>query len=477
MHVHAWYISTPPDNGPVNPTCHSSSFVMVALVCLVRSTCTYKYLYSLISSKQHDKIVMRRYRQAILILFIFSVVAHFRAAQVQLWSATGAIAIMNQGVPPGHLEYTSSKSPIPSSAATALAQTSHEVRGTSHRLWLHVDDVSEGMANWRIAVVELLLVAKQIGAAFVEPCIVQGRVTSCHKVQQKQVKLGDVFDLNKLREIHPWIISQEVYEATTANVANIKVFVFCMHDGNPSPAAMCLRGGERLANFYNTKANSIMEQALQQQEPSIIEIHTYRKGGFAKTLLQRNSQKLLNSTLVEQALENNLHFHSKHYEHVARLLRKLNIQDEYHVIHWRAELLHMNYPNCAEQLIKAKNIMSKNANTPTILISSLNQNPSYQWGGGGFTRARSAQALRSLTEDHGFLKLDRVNDNAVDDMIYLAVWDQIASQNATNFATCTKACKAKMSCKACNYQGSFGEVAIRYRDQIGRTSLRCWPTK
>lgn len=414
---------------------------------------------------------MRRYRRAIAALLLASVAISFQVAHVQLQSSTDPITSTNHGILPVHPKSFSHPS------KGSLIPTIRGTNDTSHRLWLHVNDISEGMANWRIAIVELLLVAKQIGAAFVEPCILQGRVTSCHKVKQNQVRLSDVFDLNKLREVHPWIISQEDYEIGTVNVTPTNVFVFCMHEGNPSPATVCLRDGARLANFYNSETNSILEEALQQQDPSIIEIHAYRKGGFAKAQLQQGEEKLINASLVQQSLEDNLQFHSKHYRHVASLLRKLNIEDDYHVIHWRAEVLHMNYQNCADQLVKAKNLMSRSVKVPTILISSLNQNPSYQWGGGGFTRAGSAIALRSLTEAHGFLKLDTVNDKPVDDMIYLAVWDQIVAQNATNFATCTKACKAKRSCKACNYQGSFGEVAIHARTKVGRGSHQCWPTK
>ena len=351
-----------------------------------------------------------------------------------------------------------------------------QMKSTSPRLWLHVDDISEGMANWRIAVVELLLVAKQIGAVLVEPCILEGRVTSCHKVRGKRVRLGDVFELKKLLEVHPWIISQEDYEASTANVDPSNVFVFCMHHGFPSPEAMCIRGGKRLTNFYESTFNIVLEQALQQQEPSVIEIHTYRKGGFAKTKLNPGTQKLVDATLVQRVMENNLDFHSKHYDQVSEFLQKLGIGDEYNVIHWRAELPNINYPNCAEKLVNAKNIMSNNS-TPTILISSLNQIPYYQWGGGVFARKGSALTLKSLMDDHGFLKLDTIKDKPTDDMIYLAVWDQILSQNATTFATCTKTCKAKQSCKACNYQGSFGEVVMGLRKRFGRQSLSCWPTK
>lgn len=408
------------------------------------------------------------------------------------------------------------------------------------RRWLHVDDISEGMANWRIAIVELLLVAKQLDAAFVEPCILQGRVTSCHKIPSSvssttmnhhvRVRLGDVLDVDKLRrDVHPWIVTQEEYEKATTTPTGTAAtigesphvqtrFVLCMHEGNPSPVAVCIRDGKRLDNFYGAITNPVMEQVLtmkrqhqqqqRQEEPSwVMEIHAYRKGGFAKTVIReqqhenKGSQRqqktlLLDPKLVQYVLEHSVIFHPKHYHYVAGLLRKFRIvNNNYNVIHWRAELPHMNYADCAQQLIKAKNIMShynNNNSTPTILISSLNQIPVHQWGGGTSTRAGSAMTLRSLIKEHGFLKLDTIvgrsyNQDAavdvdddvavVDDLIYLAIWDQILSQNATKFATCTKACKAKKSCKACNYQGSFGEVAVGLRAKVGRESLTCWPTK
>lgn len=395
--------------------------------------------------------------------------------------------------------------------------------------WLHVDDISEGMANWRTAIVELLLVAKHLDAVFVEPCILQGRVTSCHKLPSSssslmmtttttnhhvRVRLGDVLDVDKLRrDVHPWIVTQEEYEkATTTTTTTTTRFVFCMHEGNPSPVAVCIRDGKRLDNFYGASTNPFIDQVLtmmggqQQQEPSwVMDIHAYRKGGFAKTVIRQHKEQqrqhqhkgnqrqpkllLLDSKLVQHVLEHNVDFPSKHYLHVAGFLRRFRIvNNNYNVIHWRAEVPHMNYADCAEQIIRAKNIMSNHKNsTPTILISSLNHIPMHQWGGGGtFTRPGSAMTLRSLMKEHGLLKLDTILGRsntqdadvaAVDDLIYLAIWDQILSQNATKFATCTKACKAKKSCKACNYQGSFGEVAVGLRAKVGRESLTCWPTK
>lgn len=373
-----------------------------------------------------------------------------------------------------------------SKVAVDTTVTHHQDSVIKPRLWLHVDAISEGMANWRIGFVELLLAAKEIGAYLVEPCVLQGKVTSCHKIaNQNKLRVGQVFDLNKLRrEIHPWIISQEEYEAaTTPSIVDPKnVFIFCMHHGSPPASVLCNRGGKLLDNYHGAKTNDAIEQALQQSEPAVLDIHTYRKRGFAETKLQKHKRALVNSTLVQQILEDNLAFHPSHYETVSGFLKQMGIQDNnYNALHWRAELRGTNYPECAEKLIKSKSIMSQNNETiPTILISSLNQQAWLQWGAGGGssgTAQRSvAPALASLLSN-GFLKLDTIKGKKVTDMLYLAVWDQILAQRANKFATCTKACNKKHACSLCNYRGSFGEVVMGMRKKIGKESLTCWPTK
>jgi hypothetical protein len=355
---------------------------------------------------------------------------------------------------------------------------SSQTRPKLKDLWIHVYDVSEGMANWRIGIVELLLLSKSLDATFVEPCIFQGRVTSCHKLTARKVRLSDVYDPAYLRRIHSKIATQEIFEANTKNVT--KRFQFCMHEGNPSPLIMCNLDGVPIPNFYHSKSNGILQQAIQESQPSIIEIHAYRKGGLTKLEVSgMDRKKVINQTEVQYSLYRNLVFHKNHYIHVSGFLKALGIiQQPYNVIHWRSESHGTNYMDCVQKLLVARKVMSPKEHLyPTILISSLNTISAFQWGTGEYLNQRSAIALRSLIHEHGFLKLDTIQGKPLSDIIDLAVWDQILTQNATKFATCTKLCRAKQSCKACNYLGSFGELAISMRESIGRSSLACWPGK
>jgi hypothetical protein len=423
-------------------------------------------------------------------VFFLCLAAPFQAGLILASSKAEPVAL--EGPPSIKRSVTSAENNVP--AATPATQAPTQAGTTTivspadssilpkPHLWLHVDAISEGMANWRIGFVELLLVAKEIGAVLVEPCVQQGKVVSCHTISNpKKLRVGQVFDLAKLRrDIHPWIVSQEEYEADTASVDRKNKFVFCMHHGSPSASVICIRNGGLLNNYHSFEKNDALEQAVQQSQPAVIEIHTYRKRGFTETKLGTSKHPLVNATLLQQVLDEKLVFHPSHYEIVNGFLKQLGVDDNnYNVLHWRAELRGINYPACADKLVKSKDIMSQNNNSiPTILISSLNQSPFLQWGGvgsGASTRS-SAPVLASLLSN-GFLKLDSIKEKGVSDMLYLAIWDQILARGAAKFATCTKACNKKQACSLCNYRGSFGEVVMGLRRRLGKESLTCWPTK
>jgi hypothetical protein len=360
-------------------------------------------------------------------------------------------------------------------------QTTYDLERNStniHRLWLHVDDVTEGMANWRVAFVELLLTAQSIGAAFVEPCIFRGRVTSCHKYHT--LRMSEVYDLKMLQNrIYPAFVSQRDYqnEVGFSKSSTAKVFAFCMHHGNPSPAVLCLRQSEILPNFYQVEANSVLDQALKyhQENPNehvVLEIQTYRRGGFLKT--QSNGKRLVDTKVLASVLKNDLSFLQFHYETVGEFLRILNLTEgAYNVVHWRAELPRLNYNDCATKLVQAKALLSPD-NRSTFLISSLNQMSGLQWG--GMPAWKYGPALQKLLNS-GFLKLETLKSKPIKDMAGLAIWDQILAEKAAQFATCTKACGDNHPCSTCNYRGSFGEAVMDLRQRAGKQSLSCWPTK
>eukprot|EP01068_Selenidium_serpulae_P000605 Selendium_serpulae@DN11071_c0_g1_i1.p1 len=98
------------------------------------------------------------------------------------------------------------------------------------------------MANWIKRAAELLMIAKSLNATFVEPCIKNGSLRSCLSAKERfspiptrqfrdtiNVRLGDIFDLEKLKLFHPLIISHdEFYHATKDTTVFYKS---CMQKG------------------------------------------------------------------------------------------------------------------------------------------------------------------------------------------------------------------------------------------------------
>jgi hypothetical protein len=142
------------------------------------------------------------------------------------------------------------------------------------------------------------------------------------------------------------------------------------------------------------------------------------------------------------------------------------------VIHWRAELPNINHNECATKILNTKQILGSNQ---TVLISSIHTNSFLQW----FVPYRHTQAIQSLNRllDAGVHKIDQVHqDHRISDTVELAVWDQIIALKARRFATCTKGCRKKAVCRPCNYLGNFAQLAIDLRQNIGKTSEKCWPS-
>jgi hypothetical protein len=172
---------------------------------------------------------------------------------------------------------------------------------------------------------------------------------------------------------------------------------------------------------------------------------------------------------------------------------------DFAIIHWRAEIPNMNYMECAERIVNAKDAMllSSPKNAPRfLLMSSLSTSNStgMQWGGAQAMapNATAQRALQYLMNDHGFSKIDQVFDQLdIHDWIIAAALDLILAQKATHFATCTRDCKGSWpnrDCLNCNHAGSFALTALQMRAAYTNittnattttnttgTSYPCWP--
>jgi hypothetical protein len=333
--------------------------------------------------------------------------------------------------------------------------------------WIHVEEFSEGMATWTRSLVEILLVAKKLNATVVEPCIGMGRLQTCNKANYR---LSQVYDLERLRLLHPHIVPFENYiNMLAVQKPNIVSMCHQIPGGSPHVMLVC---GKHAPNMYQEQRNDLLERALQNNATTVIDIKYYRKGGFAKTTLE--GVELISDKMVKAAMSAHLEFQRQHYDTVDQLLKLMGILNDtaFDVIHWRAELPNINHNECATKIFHTKKVFGSNQ---TVLISSIHTHTFFQW----FTPYRQAQAVQSLNRlfDADFHKVEQVYEGQlIPDIVVLAVWDQIMALKARHFATCTKGCHKNTGCRSCNYLGNFAQLAIDLRQNVGKTSDKCWPS-
>lgn len=347
---------------------------------------------------------------------------------------------------------------------TALGETSRP------SLWIHVEEFSEGMSSWRIGFAEILALAKKLNATLVEPCIQRGRLVSCQN-RLRCVRLGHLYDMDKLRQVHQHIVSFEDYQKMLA-VQKPTIFDTCFarQGGNPSPAVLC----QAIPNLYGSKKVRVLEKAIAHDGAAVVRLQYYRKGGL-QMAKWAGSQNLVPLKRVNRILDENFEFRKEHYTKVDSILRAMGISNTtpFDVIHWRAEVPRINYDMCTERILKAKHLLSPKNETPLILMSSLNLMSNFQWGDRLFRQQSANQGLRRLI-DAGVRKIDQVKGLKMTDIVDLAAWDQIMALRSRRFTTCGRSCDKSHFCAACNYRGNFAQFAIDSRTKRGKESHDCW---
>ncbi|KAI2509382.1 hypothetical protein MHU86_5015 [Fragilaria crotonensis] len=188
-------------------------------------------------------------------------------------------------------------------------------------LWIYVEEFSEGMATWRISFAEILMVAKRLNATVVEPCIGGGRLRTCRITKYR---LGQVYDLERLRQFHPHIASYAEYQdMLTRETPLIIKMCHQIQGGSPSPLIVC---GQNVSNMFQVPSNHLLDQALQQvNATTVIHIMYYRKSGFQNTKVGRN--RLVRPRFIESILADYFDIMGHHYETVDNLLRSMGISN------------------------------------------------------------------------------------------------------------------------------------------------------
>ena len=386
-----------------------------------------------------------------------------KAADLSILAAANA---MNQSFPAAALAANLSFPP----SVKASAKVSYKPKGTS--LWIHVHAFAEGMASWRIALAELLMAAKTLNATVVEPCVRKGRLRTCG---DSTFRLGQVYDLKRLRRFYPRILSYSDYQAMIA-AENPVIVPMCMQNpkGNPPLTQAC----GNVPNVYQQQVN-FHKMALQHTNgTTVIHIPYFRRDAFLH--IQVEGKQLFRPEKTERMLSDYFDFKRHYYDTADNLLRLMGIANtsDFDVIHWRAELPTIQYDDCADKVLQARKVMSSNESSiEVVLMSSINGKAGMQW----YKSHNQSEAIKSVNRllDSGFHKVDQVLDKVQDmipDMIAIPIWDQIIAQKARRFTTCTSRCRYRRNpCVACNFLGNFGQTAIDLRKKMNKSSDECWP--
>ena len=355
---------------------------------------------------------------------------------------------------------------LPADAET-IATSDQQPKGPS--LWIYVQQFSEGMATWKISFAESLMVAKKLNATVVAPCIRRGRLRTC---DDSTYRLDQVYDFRLLRQYHPHIVSFDDYQSMLA-VENPVIISMCLQNPKAYPPPVELCGN--ISNWYKKRVNPLLDMALEQNNgTTVIHIKFYRRGGFHRTRV--GDEGLADFEMTESILATYFAFERGQYEAVDKILGLMGISNtlDFDVIHWRGEARNMPYDDCVNKILQSREAMSSHT---TVLLSSIRRQPDMQW----YTSDNQSEAIESLDRllNSGFHNLDQVLDKVQDmipDKVVLAIWDQIITQKARRFATCTRCCQgARNPCVACNHLGNFAQTAVDWRNENNKTSDHCWP--
>jgi len=355
---------------------------------------------------------------------------------------------------------------------------------TNHtRLFIYVDTFDEGIAGWTVSVTELIIIAKTLNAAFVEPCIQSGRLRSCKGVEE-QLRLSDIFDMSKLKLFHNLIITYEEFQNATSHEDSVYWFQGCHYKNCKDNPSMGMK------RSFSIEAADDM---IKSRESSLAVIHFtngYRKLGWGNT--KYNGYPLVPDSLLNYVQNNHdlVIFKKEHHEFVHSTLQKAGIKEgAFSVIQWRAELTDLDYITCANHIVSAKEIMSNTAVTMKdykaeafrfFIITPLHKDESLAWNE-LVTGDQSQKALQILL-DNGFLKFeilmaDQNKTFKMKDKIFGVMYDMILASIAEQFSTCDPHACHQSLCYKCNWKfSSFIELteSIRQKDPSKET-IQCWP--
>ena len=340
----------------------------------------------------------------------------------------------------------------------------------------------EGIGSWRIAMSELLALARVTNTTLVEPCVKNGRLGT-GKCKAHGYPLRTVFDWDTMNSIAR-LMTLEEFENRTFTSSD----VVCIHSGPPVTAC------GKLTSIHRT--NETCPSALVQRA-EVLYIHVYRRDGLWG----------IDKSHIDD-VKARLTFAPVHTTIARHIVKQFGFDlNEYVAFQWRSETHHDQIQECAQALIDAKE-KGLGIQGRVLLISDLTLDPAQMWGGIRRHGIRDQMAIvldslkehnftKPLLDDHfsgtiattlwnlgegksvdpNFLNdVDKFNGTWDIDMVFYGIWDSLIAANARKLATCHNC--PHWPCADCMWQAHFVEMVIDLRNTISNQAdtHTCWPT-
>jgi hypothetical protein len=352
--------------------------------------------------------------------------------------------------------------------------------------WINVKTFAEGIGGWRTSLAELLRLARLVNCTVVEPCMSGGRLGSC--LLNRGIPVGEVFDLSEAKFLSghrrsPILAPYNDYARRGVVVSNNTEYNICMSKLSQS---RCPNSTLLPADVNTKRFRKILSSAGRRSDSVVMHLED----------LWHSDSKLpkLFGVDVKRIKIDELSFHLSHVQMVEKILGRSNItEDNFSIVHWRAEKKGMDYMECANAVLNAKRAIeytTSGAKHAFILLTSLNRNASNMWEGSKNMAKNNGdmvvQAL-DLLRNRGFLKFDELmtlqGETTKIDNGMLAVYELILAMKSRGFASCARDAVCSdveaAACERCNHVGKFGKLAISLRKSSpvhGRnSSWGCWP--
>ena len=425
-------------------------------------------------------------------------------------------------------------------------------------IWINVKTFAEGIGGWSTTLLELIRLANTtttaMGISIVEPCMLHGRLGMCvddNNSSSSSIPVSEIFDLKEVLvverssgRLHPIMIPHQEYNIMNTSTSilryNICMSRFKGNETNPIPMERCPTSTSLPRDVDLSKLLLLSQQRQASSDGSssssnniILNLEDYWMNDckLGKLIGIDKHVTTTNKELLPQ-----LSFHPNHIQTVERILNRVNItagNDDFSVIHWRAEKVGMNYIDCAKAVLNAKIRMMEEEQQQQqheeggdgevqqqqrsfILLTSLNYNASRMWTGSRNAVQKTdtvKQALDMLLSDKQFISFDNLLSQEMEDSSsssrqeeetnaqqqqqqqqqryyhdsgMLAIYDLILAIKSKTFASCARdesyGCDevATQVCDMCNHIGKFGKLAISLRRKFNPitsngTSYGCWP--